>query len=83
MLAPSGQYLKKYLGESSLYFPASMWISLQPFDSGQSAAFSSELTAALDLWASSSHTYHRVKRVSVFSALIWFCQVNLSIRLFL
>lgn len=46
MLAPSGQYLKKNINrpDTVLVFisstiPASMWISLQPSDFGQSAAF--------------------------------------------
>lgn len=83
MLAPSGQYLKKYLCESTVLscfhvdFITALW--LRPICS----FFIWTNRAALDLWASSSHTYHRVKRVIVFSSLIWFCQVNLRISLLL
>lgn len=85
MLAPSGQYLKKYLGESTLYFSCfhvdfitALW--LRPICS----FFIWTNRTALDLWGSSSHTYHRFKRVNVFppwfsfvrliSALVFFCE---------
>lgn len=88
MLAPSGQYLKKYqpsricVTHLSRTVPASMWVPLQPVRSGQSAAFPPELSssALADVFQWHSSPSQETRRLF---RLIWFCQPNLRISLFL